>query len=52
MRSTNTFFSTTISSPAGERRAWKIWRAVSGQPVQAKGWTMASMYATARIRSG
>ena len=43
IRSTNTFFSSTIASPAGERIAWKMPRADSGHSVQLIGRTIASM---------
>ena len=41
--STNRFWSITMSSPAGERKPWKMPRASSGQLSQVTGWTMASM---------
>ncbi len=43
MRSTKTFFSSTISSPAGDRIAWKIRREASGQSAQTSGTTIVSM---------
>ena len=43
MRSTKTFLSSTIDSPASERMAWKIFRASSGQSSQVTGRTIASM---------
>ena len=43
IRSTKTFFCNTISSPAGERIAWKILRAASGHSCQVTGLTIASM---------
>ena len=52
IRSTKTFFCSTISSPPGERIAWKILRAVSGHSCQVTGRTIASMYATPVTRSG
>ena len=42
--STNRFFSNTMSSPAGDRKAWKMPRAASGHSSHvAMGRTMASM---------
>jgi hypothetical protein len=52
MRSTKTFLASTISSPAGERMAWKILRALSGHSAQVTGRTMASMYTSAFTRPG
>ena len=43
MRSTNTFFSRTIASPAGDRMLWKTLRALSGQSSQVTGRTIASI---------
>ena len=43
MRSTNTFFCNTSSSPAGDRINWKIFRADSGQSFHVSGHTSASM---------
>ena len=37
------FCSRVICSPAGDRNAWKIWRAGSGNSLQAPGATIASM---------
>jgi hypothetical protein len=43
MRSTKTFFARIISSPPGERSAWKILRAASGHSAHVTGRTIASM---------
>ena len=43
IRSTNTFFWRTISSPAAPRIAWKTLRATSGHSNHVTGRTIASM---------
>ena len=52
MRSTKTFFSRMMASPAGERMPWKMERALSGHSGHVTGRTIASMYASAFMRSG